>query len=213
MRGGARLLCGSRGLNVIYRPHHRYPHRSDDRTRGRRPVAASDTFTHPNPSEDPSRRLVLTQETLSHPSQAPVARRPQSLSYINGYAVPGEKATGLRPTAPAPLSQQVETEVPLSTLPAWVAYDRKVCPPHFCSRLMCLLPSIDLSREPVLTPRARGSSVRASAAGLRADDMLVRWWCEAAVNGHAGAWTSFARVQFGGHSPDRVAHYNRIGGV
>ena len=62
--------------------------------------------------------------------QAPVARKPQTLNYINGYAVPGEKSTGLKPVAPPAPAEVVEAEAPPSTLPAWVAYDRKVRPPH-----------------------------------------------------------------------------------
>ena len=58
--------------------------------------------------------------------QAPVARRAQTLNYINGYAVPGEKATGLQPVAPMAPAEMVEADAAPSTLPAWVAYDRKV---------------------------------------------------------------------------------------
>ena len=53
----------------------------------------------------------------------------QSLAYINGYAVPGERATGLKPTvhAPPPAPEQLkETALPMSTLPKFVAFDRKV---------------------------------------------------------------------------------------
>lgn len=55
-----------------------------------------------------------------------MARRAQTLNYINGYAVPGEKSTGLQPVAPVAPAHMVEAEAPPSTLPAWVAYDRKV---------------------------------------------------------------------------------------
>ncbi|ACO64543.1 protofilament ribbon protein of flagellar microtubules [Micromonas commoda] len=61
--------------------------------------------------------------------RAPVQRRAQSLAYINGYAVPGERSTGLKPevSAPPPAPEQLkETTLPMSTLPKFVAFDRKV---------------------------------------------------------------------------------------
>jgi len=63
--------------------------------------------------------------TFSDP-RAPVSRKPQSLNYVNGYAVPGEKAAGLAPVAPEEPSAILEADAPPESLPAWVAYDRKV---------------------------------------------------------------------------------------
>jgi hypothetical protein len=71
---------------------------------------------------------------------APVARKAQTLNYINGYAVPGEKSTGLKPVAPVAPAEVVYSEGAPSTLPAWVAYDRKVTAvPHLRlpSKKMC----------------------------------------------------------------------------
>lgn len=57
-----------------------------------------------------------------------MAKRPQTLNFINGYAVPSERSSGLAPEAvppPAP-AQLVKTDLPMSTLPKFVAFDRKV---------------------------------------------------------------------------------------
>ena len=55
-----------------------------------------------------------------------MSRKPQTLNYVNGYAVPGEKAAGLAPVAPEEPSAILEADAPPESLPAWVAYDRKV---------------------------------------------------------------------------------------
>ena len=74
-------------------------------------------------------QIQFSSDPLAHfLSQAPVSRKAQTLNYINGYAVPGEKTTGLKPAAPMAPNQMVSAEAPPSTLPAWVAYDRKVSP-------------------------------------------------------------------------------------
>jgi hypothetical protein len=61
-------------------------------------------------------------------------KRPQTLNYVNGYAVPGDTmqmGTSVR-SQPLPAGQAAKTgEIldvgpALETLPAWVAYDRKV---------------------------------------------------------------------------------------
>jgi hypothetical protein len=73
-------------------------------------------------------------KTLAWHVQAPVMKRPQTLNYVNGYAVPGDTmqmGTSVR-SQPLPTGQAAKTgEIldvgpPLETLPAWVAYDRKV---------------------------------------------------------------------------------------
>lgn len=67
--------------------------------------------------------------------QVPVKRKPQTLNYVNGYAVPGDALQLGTSAKAAPLlggDATLEGEIldvgpALETLPAWVAYDRKVC--------------------------------------------------------------------------------------
>ena len=63
-----------------------------------------------------------------HPPQAPVQRRAQSLAYINGYAVPGERSTGLKPevSAPPPAPDGSGDHAADVHSPKFVAFDRKV---------------------------------------------------------------------------------------
>ena len=61
-------------------------------------------------------------------------KRPQTLNYVNGYAVPGDTmqmGTNVRgqplPTGvPVGTGEILDVGPALETLPAWVAYDRKV---------------------------------------------------------------------------------------
>jgi len=57
----------------------------------------------------------------------PVKRKPQSLNYVNGYAVPGDKLVADVPEAASVELTKAPGSLPMmETLPAWVAYDRKV---------------------------------------------------------------------------------------
>ena len=66
--------------------------------------------------------------------QSPVKRKPQTLNYVNGYAVPGDAmqlgtSARARPLLGGTATSEgeiLEMGPPLETLPAWVAYDRKV---------------------------------------------------------------------------------------
>ncbi|KAK3248003.1 hypothetical protein CYMTET_42513 [Cymbomonas tetramitiformis] len=61
----------------------------------------------------------------------PISKKPQTLNYVNGYAVPSDKTiAGYEKPKPLPPTstavQMVEGGLAVETLPAWVAYDRKV---------------------------------------------------------------------------------------
>jgi hypothetical protein len=66
-----------------------------------------------------------------------VAKRAQTLNFINGYAVPGERTRRAAPAvhpepapapvAPAQVAPKRTTGLPMSTLPKFIEYDRKVC--------------------------------------------------------------------------------------
>jgi len=59
----------------------------------------------------------------------PVKTKPQTLNYINGYPVPEDTISTATPTAPVVNAEQLGVAPAISgteTLPAWVAYDRKV---------------------------------------------------------------------------------------
>mmetsp|Transcript_336 Transcript_336/g.352 ORF Transcript_336/g.352 Transcript_336/m.352 type:complete len:610 (-) Transcript_336:425-2254(-) len=60
--------------------------------------------------------------------RANVRRKPQTLTYVNGYAVPNDPiAGGVESPSPMPTATAVLDSMPtVETLPAWVAYDRKV---------------------------------------------------------------------------------------
>mmetsp|Transcript_21438 Transcript_21438/g.29789 ORF Transcript_21438/g.29789 Transcript_21438/m.29789 type:complete len:621 (-) Transcript_21438:127-1989(-) len=65
--------------------------------------------------------------------RAPVKKKSQTLNYVNGYAVPSDPVSNGQSNASAPFPDQSnstgtihESGPALETLPAWVAYDRKV---------------------------------------------------------------------------------------
>ena len=61
--------------------------------------------------------------------QEPVAKRPQTLNFINGYAVPSETfraaPAAVPESTPAPAPAPA-TGLPMSTLPKFLEFDRKV---------------------------------------------------------------------------------------
>lgn len=62
-----------------------------------------------------------------------MAKRPQTLNFVNGYAMPGERSravpVSVSDLAPVPVpvpAPKRTTDLPMSTLPKFLEFDRKV---------------------------------------------------------------------------------------